>query len=589
MKGNDILVKTLIRHKVDITFGFPGGAVIPLYDSFLKYSDKIKNILVRHEQGAAHAAEGYARASGKAGVCIATSGPGATNLVTGIMDAYMDSVPIIAFGGQVPTTLIGNDAFQETDMMGITLPITKYNFQVRSPNQMAPIIMRAFKLALEGRPGPVYIDLPKDSQAGEVTQPIPKEVTIQGFNPTFKPNHVQIKKAAEAILNAERPLFLIGQGVIISNASKELQDLVNLTKIPVTTTFMGKSAFDERHPLSLGTVGMHGRKIANYATLQSDLLIAIGCRFSDRITGNLKTYAENAKVIHADIDPAEIGKNVKVEIPIVGDAKEVLKELTNAIKRLLILLNSKNSKGLENSSNFQSKEKSTWTKKIKHFKACCDGCVPLVKTKRIHPKYVMNEINNILKPNDIVVTGVGQHQMFAGHFIKCSNPRTFISSGGAGTMGFGFPAAIGAKIAKPNSNVFLIDGDGSFQMTIQELGTVKEADIKVIPIIMNNSYLGMVRQWLELFSDKRYSEVYLGNSPDFVKVAEAYGLEGIRVTKESEFEPALKQAIKNDVTTIIDVQIEEESNILPMLSPGGHLKDAFGGCMTAPGKFFEDE
>ena len=299
-------------------------------------------------------------------------------------------------------------------------------------------------------------------------------------------------------------------------------------------------------------------------------MIAVGCRFSDRITGNLKTYVENAKVIHADVDPAEIGKNVKVDIPIVGDSKEVLKELTATIKQMAI------------------KEKANWTKKIKHYKKYCDECVPTPKTKKIHPKFVMLELNKILKPDDIVVTGVGQHQMFAGHFIKRSKPRTFISSGGAGTMGFGFPAAIGAKVAKPNSNVFLIDGDGSFQMTIQELGTVKEGNIKVIAIIMNNSYLGMVRQWLELFSDKRYSEVYLGKTPDFVKVAEAYGLKGIRVNKKSELEPALKQAIKNDVTTIIDVAIEGEVNILPMLYPGGNLKDAFGGCMFAPGKFFED-
>jgi len=431
--------------------------------------------------------------------------------------------------------------------------------------------MKAFKIALEGRPGPIYIDLPKDAQAGEVTEQIPKEVSIAGFQPTLKPNPVQIERAAEAIVNAERPLFLIGHGVEISNASKELAELVNLTKIPVTTTFMAKGAFDEYSPLSLGTVGMHGRKIANYATINTDLLITIGCRFSDRITGNLKTYAENAKVIHADVDPAEIGKNVKVDIPIVGDAKNTITDLTSELKKMKI------------------KEKTKWTKTIRKYKACCDKCVKVKPTKRIHPRDVMYALNNILKPDDIVVTGVGQHQMFAGHFIKRSKPRTFISSGGAGTMGFGFPASIGAKVAKPNVNVFLIDGDGSFQMTIQELGTVKEGNIKVIPIIMNNSYLGMVRQWLELFSDKRYSEVYLGTTPDFVKVAEAYGLKGIRVKKKEELASALKQAVKNDVTTVIDVQIEEESNILPMLPPGGNVKDAFGGCMIAPGKFFEDD
>ncbi len=570
MDGSHTIMETLIKQGVDVTFGFPGGAVIPLFDAYLDYKGKLKNILVRHEQGAAHAAEGYARASGKAGVCIATSGPGGTNLVTGIMDAQQDSVPIIAFGGQVPTSLIGNDAFQEADMMGITLPITKHNFQVRNPNQIAPMIMKSFKIATEGRPGPVYIDLPKDTQIGEVTDPIPNEVEIRGFQPTIHPNPIQIKKAADAILKAERPLFLIGGGAIISNASKELMELVELTKIPVTTTFMGKGAFDEYHPLSLGIVGMHGRKIANFASLQTDLLIAIGCRFSDRITGNLKTYMENTKIIHADVDPAEIGKNVKIDIPIVGEAKNVITELTAEIKKLPI------------------KEKTVWIDKIKKYKVLCDACVPTPKTKRMHPKFVMQTLNKILKPDDIVVTGVGQHQMFAGHFLKLRKPRTFISSGGAGTMGYGFPASIGAKVAKPDSNVFLIDGDGSFQMTIQELGTVKEENIKVIPIIMNNSYLGMVRQWLELFHNKRYSHVYLGTTPDFIKVAEAYGLKGIRVTKESELEPALKEAIKNDITTLIDVQIDEKANILPMLYPGGNLKDAFGGCMISEGKFFNE-
>jgi acetolactate synthase-1/2/3 large subunit len=571
MNGAHAIVETLIKQGTDVTFGFPGGAVIPLFDAYLDYKGKIRNVLVRHEQGAAHAAEGYARASGKAGVCIATSGPGATNLVTGIMDAYMDSTPIIAFGGQVPTGLIGNDAFQESDMVGITLPITKHNYQIRSPNDIVPTIMKAYKLATEGRPGPIYIDLPKDIQVKEVTKPFPKEVRIEGFQPTHHPNPAQIKKAAEAIIGAERPLFLIGQGVVISNASRELQELVNMTGIPVTTTFMGKGAFDERNPLSLGCIGMHGRKIANYATLNTDLLITIGCRFSDRITGNIKTYAENAKVIHADVDPAEIGKNVNVDIPIVGDAKEVIKGLNIAIKSLAL------------------KQKGEWNKRITKYKKICDACVPLENTKRIHPKIVIQELNKLMGADDIVVTGVGQHQMFAGHFLQLRKPRTFITSGGAGTMGFGFPASIGAKVAKPDSEVFLIDGDGSFQMTIQELGTVKEAGIKVIPIIMNNSYLGMVRQWLELFSDKRYSEVYLGTTPNFVKVAEAYGLHGIRVERQSELVPAMKQAVKNDETTIVDIAIEEEVNILPMLPPGGHLKDGFGGCMAAPGKFFKED
>jgi acetolactate synthase-1/2/3 large subunit len=570
MNGAHAIIETLLKQGVDVTFGFPGGKVIPLFDAYLDYKSKIKNILVRHEQGAAHAAEGYARASGKPGVCIATSGPGACNLVTGIADAYMDSTPIIAFGGQVQTYLIGNDAFQETDMMGITLPITKHNYQVRNANQMAPIIMKSFKIASEGRPGPVYIDLPSDAQQGEVTEPFPKEVKIPGFSPTIEPNPVQIKKAAEAVMNSQKPLFLIGQGVILSEASKELHELADFTQIPVTTTYMAKGAFDEYNPLSLGSVGMHGRKIANYATINTDLLITIGCRFSDRITGNLKTYAENAKVIHADIDPAEIGKNVKVDIPIVGDAKRVLAELLKELKKYKYMV------------------KEPWLEKIKKCKATCDACVKVPKTARMHPREVMYALNSLLKPDDIVVTGVGQHQMFAGHFLKLRKPRTFITSGGAGTMGYGFPAAIGAKVAKPESEVFLIDGDGSFQMTIQELATVKEAGIKVIPIILNNSWLGMVRQWLELFFDKRYSEVNLGEVPDFVKVAQAYGLDGTKVKKKEELLPALKEAIKSKETFLIDVLIDKESNILPMLPPGGHIKDAFGGCMIGPGKFFEE-
>ncbi len=572
MNGAESIVETLIRNGTDITFGFPGGKVIPLFDAYLKYKGKIRNILVRHEQAAAHAAEGYARASGRPGVCIATSGPGACNLVTGIADAFMDSTPIIAMGGQVQTFLIGNDAFQETDMMGITIPITKHNFQARSPDDLAPILMKSYKISKEGRPGPVYIDLPSDTQLGKVTKEAPKEVKVPGFQPTLKPSKVQIKKAVDAIKESEQPVFLIGQGVIIADASDELHELARMLKIPVATTYMAKGAFDEYDELSLGSVGMHGRKIANYATMKSDLLITIGCRFSDRITGKLDVYAQHSKVIHADIDPAEIGKNVKVDIPIVGDAKAVLKEMIKEAKKEEIGI----------------KEK--WVEKIKKNKKVCDSCIELKQTDRIQPRDIMVELNSVLKPEDIVVTGVGQHQMFAGHFLKMRKPRTFITSGGAGTMGYGFPASLGAKVAKPDSEVFLIDGDGSFQMTLQELATAKEAGIKVIIIIMNNSWLGMVRQWLELFFDKRYSEVHLGEeNPDFVKLVEAYGLRGIRVKDTNGFKAALQEAIKSKETVLIDVMIEKESNILPMLPPGGKLKDAFGGCMAAPGKFFEDD
>lgn len=572
MNGAEALIETLIKNGTNVTFGFPGGKVIPLFDAFLKYKGKIKNILVRHEQAASHAAEGFARASGTPGVCIATSGPGACNLVTGIADAYMDSTPIIAIAGQVQTYLIGNDAFQECDMMGITTPITKHNFQSRTADDLSPMLMKSYKIASEGRPGPVYIDLPSDTQLGKLTKEIPKEVKVPGLVPTQKPDTSQIKKSIDAIMEAEKPFFLIGQGVILGNASKELHELVDLFEIPVATTYMAKGAFDEYHELSLGSVGMHGRKIANYATINCDLMITIGCRFSDRITGKLDSYAKQAKIIHADIDPAEIDKNVKVDIPIIGDAKQILSEMIKEAKKRKIVKNTK------------------WIKKIKKNKKTCDDCVVIPPTERIQPRDVMYELNKVLQPDDIVVTGVGQHQMFAGHFLKMRKPRTFITSGGAGTMGYGFPASIGAKVAKPDSEVYLIDGDGSFQMTLQELATVKESGIKIIIIIMNNSWLGMVRQWLELFFDKRYSEVHLGEeNPNFVKLAESYGLKGIKVNDVKNFQKALEAAKKSKESTIIDVMIDKESNILPMLPPGGKIKDAFGGCMAAPGKFFEED
>jgi acetolactate synthase-1/2/3 large subunit len=568
MNGAEAIIETLLKNGTDFTFGFPGGAVIPLFDKYLDYEGKLRNILVRHEQCAAHAAEGYARASGKVGVCVATSGPGATNLVTGIMDAYQDSTPIIAFGGQVPTALIGNDAFQEADMMGVTLPITKHNFQIRDPNEIESTITKAYKLAMEGRPGPVYIDLPKDVQIKEVTKKT-KEVKINGFSPTLEPNLAQINKAADMIIKAERPLLLSGGGVILSNASKELKELAEVMGVPVVTTMMGKGSFDETHPLSLGTVGMHGRKMANYAVLQTDLMIAIGCRFSDRITGNLDPYLEYSKLIHIDVDPAEIGKNVKVDLPIVGDANRVLKALKDALKKRMY------------------KEKSKWKKSNMEIKKKCDACVKFKASKnKIFPKEIIDEVNKLIKKDDIITTGVGQHQMFAMHYLKIKNPRTFLTSGGAGTMGFGLPAAIGAKVAKPNNNVFCLDGDGSFQMTIQELETIRSHKLKLVPIIFNNSFLGMVRQWLELFHEKRYSQVHLGKEIDFVKIAKAYHLDGITVEKPSELADAIKQSIKADKTTILDVKVDEYANVLPMLPPGGHFKEAFGTCMNAPGEYF---
>ncbi len=565
MNGSEAIIRALLEEKVDNIFGFPGGAVLPLYDKFLDFRKDLRHILVRHEQGAAHAADGYARASGKAGVCLATSGPGATNLVTGIMTAYMDSVPVVAFAGNVPTSLLGNDAFQETDMMGITMPITKHNFQIRDPNKIRSTIKKAFLIALNGRPGPVFVDLPKDIQSNEVTKE-ENDLRIAGFKPVLQGHPKQIQKAAEMVVEAERPIVLAGGGVLIANACGELMQLSELVNLPVATTFMGKGCFPETHPLCLGVVGMHGRKVANYAIANSDLIIAIGCRFSDRITGNLKTFASNAKIIHIDIDSAEIGKNVRADLPVVGDAKTVLLQLIAAIK-------------------IKAKKSSAWSEKMRRFIKECD-CSFDIAGNPIDPRKLMFELGKALGDKDILVTGTGQHQMFAAHFVKRTRPRTFISSGGAGTMGYGFPAAIGAKVAKPDAHVFDLDGDGSFAMVIQELATCKEENIKVIPVIMNNAYLGMVRQWMELFFGKRYSAVHLKRTPDFAKVADAYGLQGIRVERDSEIAPALRQACKADETVVVDVIVNEEANILPMFAAGASNTEMFGQCIKSKGVLF---
>ncbi len=559
MRGAHAIVQTLLEEKVEHIFGFPGGAVIPLYDELLEHQKEVRHILVRHEQGAAHAADAYARILNRPGVCVATSGPGATNLVTGIMTAYMDSSPVIAFGGQVPTSLIGNDAFQESDMMGITLPITKHNYQLRDPNKIRSTIKKAFTIAVSRRPGPIYIDLPKDVQTKEVTNE-ERDFTIRGFKPIVKGHPKQIKMSAELILKAERPLLLVGGGARLSNATDEIMQLSEKLLIPTTTTFMGKSTVPENHPLCLGVLGMHGRKVANYAITSADLIIAIGIRFNDRITGNLETFAKDAKIIHIDIDSAEIGKNVKPFLPIVGDAKEILKEL-------LVVLN-----------KMKLKKNTVWAEKIKKLNKEC-RCNSDIDSRPIDPRKLLHEMNKIVGESDIVATGVGQQQMYASHFLKRTKPRTFISSGGAGTMGFGLPASIGAKVAKPDAEVFDFDGDGSFAMNIQELGTSKVENIKVIPVIMNNAYLGMVRQWLEIFFEKRYSQVFLERIPDFAMIADSYGLNGITVTRPTEIGAALKEAVKNDETTVIDVHVAKEANILPMFAAGADIIDMFGWCI----------
>jgi acetolactate synthase-1/2/3 large subunit len=555
MRGAQAMLESLKREGVEVMFGIPGGSVIPLYDEL--YDSDIRTLLMRHEQAAAHAADGFARVSGEVGVCISTSGPGATNLVTGIASAYLDSSPIVAFTGQVPRAMIGKDAFQEADSVGITMPITKHNFQFYTVEEIPFIIKKAFKIARTGRPGPVLIDVPKDVQEKEGDMKFPSDVKIIGYNPNFKGHPKQIKKAVDLLLRAERPIALVGGGVIISGATTELGEFVDALQLPVVTSLMGKGAFPENHPLALGMIGMHGRKAGNYAISDADVIIAIGCRFSDRTTGNVNCFAPEAKIIHVDIEPAEIGKNVPVEVPVVGDAKLVLKEMIKVAKA-------------------KTKKHPEWIKKIKQYKKefqpkMDHDDVPLM------PQRVIKEVMEVLKEDDIAVTEVGQCQMWAAHFLSRTKSRTFISSGGLGTMGFGFPAAIGAKIAKPDRNVIDIAGDGSFMMNCQELATTVVEDIPVVVSIMNNHYLGMVRQWQELFFNRRYSGVYLGDVPDYLKLAEAFGANGIRVEKPGEIREAVKEAFASGKPTLIDMVVKPESNIFPMVPPGGCLKDIIEG------------
>lgn len=552
--GAQILAESLIKEKVEVMFGIPGGALLDVFDAL--YNSPIRFILARHEQGAAHMADGYARATGKTGVCIATSGPGATNLVTGIATAYMDSVPLVAFTGQVPTAMIGNDAFQEADTTGITRPITKHNYLVKNVKDLSKIIKEAFYIASTGRPGPVLIDLPKDIQQNTTEFRYPKEVEIRGYKPTYAGHPKQIKKAAEAIKQATKPLIYAGGGVITSGASNELRELSKLAHIPVTTTLLGLGSFPETDSLSLGMLGMHGTRAANYAIMETDLIIAIGARFDDRVTGKLSAFAPHAKIIHIDIDPSSISKNIKVDVPIVGDVKSVLQELNKLVKKVKM---------------------DSWYEKISQWKKK----YPLSyeqKSGSLKPQYVVEEIYNITKGKAIITTEVGQNQMWAALFYKFTEPRTFISSGGLGTMGYGFPASLGAQVGCPDKIVFDIAGDGSFQMNIQELATAVINKIPVNIAILNNQYLGMVRQWQELFYDKRYVQTSLaGGSPDFVKVAQAYGALGIRVTKEEEVKPALEKAIKSPQPAVIDFIVEPEENVFPMVPAGAPLHKMIGG------------
>jgi acetolactate synthase-1/2/3 large subunit len=562
MSGAKALIESLERQNVDVMFGILGGAVLPIYDHICK--SKIRHILCRHEQGAAHAADGYARASGKAGVCMATSGPGATNLVTGIANAYMDSAPIIALTGQVPTIginssyIIGRDAFQEADIIGITTAITKHNFQLREAAEIPKCIKTAFYIATTGRPGPVLIDMPKNVQAEIADIDFSNGIQIRGYKPTSNPHPLQIRKATELLAEAERPVILAGGGVITADASPELMQTAELLMAPVATTFMGKGAFPETHSLSLGSIGMHGNPVANKLLCEADVMLAVGTRFSDRATGKLDNFCAPTKKIQIDIDTAEIGKNIDVDIPIVADAKKALQALNERLTKQL------KKKGI-----------TVWTKRVKETKAQLN---PPAKTgsKELKPKALLQELRKLLPEKAIVTTEVGQNQMWAALYFNALKPRTFISSGGLGTMGFGFPAAIGAKVACPDRPVVDIAGDGSFRMTEQELGTSVTEDIPVIVIVLNNSVLGMVAQWQRMFFKGRYSAVKLGSIPDFVKLAEAYGAQGLRARSILEFTKAVKTALKSDVTTVIDVPISMEEDVVPMVPPGCGINEQVG-------------
>jgi len=557
--GAEILVKSLVAEGVTHVFGYPGGSVLPLTDKL--YGEKaLKVILTRHEQGAAHAADGYARATGKVGVCMATSGPGATNLVTGIATAYMDSIPMVAITGQVKSFLIGNDAFQEADIVGITRSITKHNYLIRDINEITRTVKEAFYIASTGRPGPVLVDLPVDVQLQSAEFKYPKTVDMRGYKPTYKGHIGQIKKIAKAINKSKKPLIYAGGGVILSDAAKELATFAHKTGIPVTMTMMGLGAFPGDDPLSLGMLGMHGTAYANHAVQSADLIIAIGARFDDRVTGRIDDFAPHATVAHIDIDPSSVSKNVAVDIPVIGDAKEVLKDLIKLVEKPHI---------------------DEWHERIAKWKK--DLPLKYKNDDSLRPQYIIERAQELTKDKDVIITTeVGQNQMWTTQFFKFSRPRTWLSSGGLGTMGYGFPAAIGAQVGKPGSLVIDIAGDGSIQMNIQELATAVIEKLPVKIFILNNGYLGMVRQWQELFYGKRYALTVLSESgctmcPDFVKLAESYGASGIRVRKKDEVDEAIKAALRTKGPVIVDFLIEREENVFPMVPAGESISNMLHG------------
>jgi len=551
LNGAEILVECLLEQGVDTIFGFPGGAVLNIYDALYKYQDKIRHILTSHEQGAAHAADGYARASGKVGVCLATSGPGATNLVTGIATAYMDSVPVVAITGNVPLSLLGRDSFQEVDITGITMPITKHNFIVKDVNDLADIVRRAFKIAREGRPGPVLIDIPKDITA-QKTEYVRKEARPIERSVRFI-SDAAVKEAINLLNSSERPLIYAGGGVSASDACEELLELAEKLQSPVTLSLMGMGAFPSTHELYTGMVGMHGTKASNMAVTECDLLVAIGARFSDRVVSKLERFAPNAKILHIDVDAAEVNKNIRSECHIIGDVKEVLTRINKDI---------------------ETRDREKWLSYIKELK----GKYPLGRdSEGLTPQYILDKIYEITKGDAIIATEVGQHQIWTAQYYRFTKPRTLITSGGLGTMGFGLGASIGAQIARPDKRVINIAGDGSFRMNLIELATAVEYNLPIIEVIMNNHALGMVRQWQNMFYDKRFSQTTLDRATDFVRLAEAFGACGFNLTRKEDTERILTEALGLNRPVVINCEIDRDLKVWPMVPPGAALEEVLVG------------
>jgi acetolactate synthase I/II/III large subunit len=559
LPGARIVLECLKREGVDIIFGLPGGAVLPIYDALYDF-EGLRHVLVRQEAAAGHAAEGYARATGKVGVCLVTSGPACTNLVTALQDAMMDSIPIVAFTGQVPTHLIGNDAFQEADNVGITRSATKHNFLVKDGKDLGPIIREAFHIAVTGRPGPVHVDLPKDILVKEAELIWPDKVTMRSYNPNYEGHVGQIRRAARSMVRARKPVLYVGGGVISSNANQELRELAELTEIPVTTTLMGLGAFPSEHPLSIEMLGMHGTYYANMAVHHSDVLIAVGARFDDRVTGKVDAFAPHAEIIHIDIDPSSISKNIKVDVPIVGDCRRVLRALVEAVREEM------------KTAGDGREGRRPWHAQIAEWR----NAQPLRyewSDDVIKPQYVVQEISNATRGEAMIVTGVGQHQMWAAQYYKFKYPRAWFTSGGLGTMGYGLPTAMGVQAAHPDKQVINIDGDGSFQMNSQELATCFAEHLPVKTVIINNSGHGMVRQWQRIIYKERYCAIDLPQIPDWVKLAEAYGCVGLRVSKPSEVVPAIEKMLSTPAPVILDVIVDKDECVFPMVPAGGANTD----------------